>query len=213
MALVKGYQNHNFYKNVLYAVSGDGEVFRSNVHERDNYFNHSNRTWTKIPKLPKGLEFIGNYAFPAWENLGTGKNPSRRKASYAQRTARKVGKRHADTVDETLARMSAETKRFRAMRRNPGGVDAAMRDLGKRGSARLRAGRSKGFCLFARKANDGPRYRWTGMGFSVEAQPAVFPTITAAREAGKIVYSAFSKQLDREEWKLWAAEKDSKAMP
>lgn len=72
---------------------------------------------------------------------------------------------------------------------------------------------SHGFCVFARKLPNGPRMRWTGLGFSETARPAVFASVAAAREAGSIIYKQFYNQLERSNIRLWAAEKDSQAMP
>jgi hypothetical protein len=69
------------------------------------------------------------------------------------------------------------------------------------------------YAVFGRKGNSGPRYRWTGIGFSVTAAPATFATLQNAQAAGQVIWRQFMHQLERGNWRLWAAESDSSAMP
>jgi len=100
-----------------------------------------------------------------------------------------------------------KTGKVRTIEKNPPRRKASYR------ATRQNPPRSKGYCVFARKGNDGPRMRWTGLGFSATAKPAVYPTIAAAREEGSILYKHFYNQIEKAGIRLWAAEKDSQAMP
>lgn len=69
------------------------------------------------------------------------------------------------------------------------------------------------YALFGRKGNSGPRYRWTGRGFSPDVAPATFATLADAQKAGELIYKQFHNQLIKDDWRLWAAEVHSTAMP